>query len=172
MRGKNTSNRRKTLATNMKRLLTSLSLFFLVLSFTTLITFSSTQRASASDFSIQDSSGFSVTEILSISEGESDESFIDGEVNITSRFIDQVKNNKANSVVEAVLQYAINILTILIGTFAFVMIIIGGFVWSTSSGDQSKVDRGKAILVQSILGLVFAMMSYFIVTFVLSFLYQ
>lgn len=76
------------------------------------------------------------------------------------------------SPVGALILRAINILTLLIGTFAFVMIVIGGFIFATSGGEETQVDRGKAILTQSLAGLAVAFMSYFIVTFIQTFFYS
>jgi hypothetical protein len=65
----------------------------------------------------------------------------------------------------------INIMMLLIGTFAFVTLFIGGIMMVTANGEEGKIDRSKAILTQSIFGLIIAFMSYFIVTFVQSFFY-
>lgn len=116
---------------------------------------------------IKDSSGFDVFEVLSIDE-ETDPN--GNSFDLTQDIINEAEQ-EGTSPVGAVLLRAINILTLLIGTFAFVMIIIGGIMFATAGGDESKIDRGKALLVQSIVGLVVAFLSYFIVTFILSFFY-
>ncbi len=76
------------------------------------------------------------------------------------------------SPVGALILRVINILSLLVGTVAFVVIVIGGFLFMTSAGNDSQVDKAKNIMSQAIFGLVLAFMSYFIVTFVLSFLYE
>ncbi|MBT5516461.1 hypothetical protein HOK22_00955, partial [Candidatus Peregrinibacteria bacterium] len=75
------------------------------------------------------------------------------------------------SLVGAALLRAINILSLLVGTFAFVMLMIGGFIFIVSGGNETQIDRGKSIMAQSVLGLVVALLAYFIVTAVLAFFY-
>jgi hypothetical protein len=118
---------------------------------------------------VKDSNSFNVSEILSIGAGETDGTLAEGTESLTQQLIDA--EEEAGSAAAALILRVINILSLLIGTFAFVMIIIGGFIWSTSAGDESKVDRGKAILTQSLAGLAIAFLSYFIVTFILSFFF-
>lgn len=111
------------------------------------------------------SSSFNVREILTIS----DESGT-GEESINQTFIDKAEA-EGTSVAELLILRVINILSLLIGTFAFVVIVIGGFTLVTAGGDETKIDRGKAIINQTIFGVVIAFLSYFIVTFIVSFLY-
>ncbi len=111
------------------------------------------------------SSSFNVREILTIS-GESGT----GEESINANFINQAEA-EGTSVAGLLILKAINILSLLIGTFAFVTIVIGGFTFVTAGGDETRIDRGKAIVNQSIFGLIIAFMSYFIVTFIISFFY-
>ena len=60
----------------------------------------------------------------------------------------------------------INVLLYIVGVLAVVMIIYGGFVYMTSAGDAAKVNKGKTILIYSIVGLVIAILAYAIVNFV------
>jgi len=119
----------------------------------------------------KDYNSFDVTEIFQIDSTDEtvDEGKVDGSFNLTEQLI--LEAEEAGSPAAALLIRVINILTLLIGTFAFVMIIIGGFTWATSGGDETKIDKGKAILTQTILGLVVAFTSYLLVTFVLSFFF-
>jgi hypothetical protein len=116
----------------------------------------------------KDFSGFDVSEIFV------EEVTDDGEQSIIGKLEETAAKDETGNTSPAMLLIlrAINILTLLVGTFAFVMILIGGFVFATSGGDETKVDKGKAILTQSIVGLVFAFLSYSIVVFVQSFLYN
>jgi hypothetical protein len=75
------------------------------------------------------------------------------------------------SVAAALILRVINILLLTIGTFAFVTIFYGGILMTTSNGEESKVDRAKSILTQSIMGLIIAFLAYYMVTFVQSFFY-
>lgn len=79
--------------------------------------------------------------------------------------------NGSGSVVAALILRAINLMMLTIGTFAFLTLFYAGILMVTANGDESKIDRAKNILTQSILGLVFAFLAYYIVTFVQSFFY-
>lgn len=112
-------------------------------------------------------SHFTVEEILDLDTE-------DNGANAETTFYETIKDDadeKQISVPAAIILRVINILTLLIGTFAFVTIMIGGFIMISSGGDTGKIDRGKAILTQSILGMVIAFLAYFITAFVQSFFY-
>ncbi|HAU40303.1 MAG: hypothetical protein UV80_C0001G0061 [Candidatus Peregrinibacteria bacterium GW2011_GWF2_43_17] len=65
----------------------------------------------------------------------------------------------------------IDFLIKVIGTFCMILIIIGGLLMLSSQGDDSKVQKGKAIITQAIIGLILSLTSYILVTFVQSLLY-
>ncbi len=92
-----------------------------------------------------------------------------GSENITENFINE--GEEVGSPVEAIILRAINLMAMLIGTFAFVMLVIGGFMFVSSGGEESRIERAKSIMSQTIVGLVIGMLSYLIVTFVISFFY-
>lgn len=64
----------------------------------------------------------------------------------------------ANSVIEIVIG--------LIGVLAVFVMIYGGFIFLTSTGDASKVAKGRNILIYGVVGLVVAILAYAIVKFV------
>lgn len=113
-------------------------------------------------------SGFDVSEILDF---DTDDAESGG--NSTDIFENIVKDADDNntSIVGAIILRAINLLSLLVGTFTFVTILIGGLMMITANGDENKIDRSKGILVQSILGAVLAFAAYFITAFVQSFFY-
>ncbi|MFT7184247.1 MAG: hypothetical protein ACI9QC_000585 [Oceanicoccus sp.] len=115
-------------------------------------------------------SGFSVTDIF-VEDDKGTDSSSDDE-SVIADLIEDAKEPGVDSPLTALILKIINILTLLVGTFAFVMILIGGFIFATSGGDESRVDKGKSLLTQAIVGLVFAFLSYSIVVFVQSFLYS
>ena len=152
----------------MKRLL---ALVLLALS----LTFTGAGLAFADEKS--STSSFNVFEILSVDPGAED---AEGETtsnseNLTQQLRDEAEERTANGVetspAAALILRAINILILLVGTFAFVMIVIGGFMVITAGGVESNIDKGKSIITQAVAGLVIAFMSYLIVSFVLSFFY-
>ena len=102
---------------------------------------------------------------------------IDDDDNSTGQSTDLFENiindakEKNTSVVGAILLRAINLLSLLVGTFTFVMIMIGGFMMVTAGGDEGKIDKGKNILGQAITGCILAFLAYFITAFLQSFFY-
>ena len=65
------------------------------------------------------------------------------------------------------IQKIINLLLIVIGIIAVIMIIIGGIKYTTSNGDQAQVTSAKNTILYAVVGLVVAIMAYAIVNFVL-----
>lgn len=109
------------------------------------------------------SDSFNVFEILEVDTGEDTTEF--------SENIREEAGKKSTSPAGAIILRAINILSLLVGTFAFILILIGGFMMITAGGDESKVDRAKNLLTQAVTGTFLAFMAYFIVVFIQSFFY-
>ena len=61
-----------------------------------------------------------------------------------------------------------NILLFLMGSVSVIMIIIGGFRYVTSQGDQTQVQSAKNTILYSIVGIVVAILAYAAVNFVIS----
>lgn len=66
----------------------------------------------------------------------------------------------------------INIFLGLIGIILVVLILYAGFLWMTSGGDAEKIERAKAYIRNSIIGLVIILSSWAIATFVINQLLQ
>ncbi|OVE79230.1 hypothetical protein BVY00_00955 [bacterium G20] len=62
----------------------------------------------------------------------------------------------------------INIISILVGVAAVIMIIFGGFKYITSSGDAEKVKGAKNTILYGIIGLIIVALAQIIVKFVLN----
>ena len=54
-----------------------------------------------------------------------------------------------------------------VGVASVIVIIIGGVMYTTSSGDQQKVTKAKNTILYGIIGLIIAVLAYGIVNFVL-----
>lgn len=67
-----------------------------------------------------------------------------------------------------IISKVINIFSILIGSISVIMIIIGGFRYIISGGDQNNVTAAKNTIMYAIIGLVVVLFSQVIVRFVLS----
>jgi len=61
----------------------------------------------------------------------------------------------------------INFLLYIIGAVAVVIMIIGGFLYATSSGNAASVSRAKNTILYAVIGLVISMIAYAVVNFVL-----
>jgi len=62
----------------------------------------------------------------------------------------------------------INLLSVLVGVAAVIMIIIGGFRYITSAGDSNKVTSAKNTIIYAIIGLIIVALAQLIVHFVLN----
>ena len=62
----------------------------------------------------------------------------------------------------------INVVLGVLGLLAVVIIIYGGFMYTTSAGDASKIKKAKDTIMYGVIGLVIALLAYAIVNFVLS----
>lgn len=69
-----------------------------------------------------------------------------------------------NSLVEAALQ----IISVVAGVIAVIMIIVSGLKYVTSSGDANNIKSAKNTLIYAIVGLVIVVLAQIIVRFVLS----
>ncbi|MFH1412687.1 MAG: Ig-like domain-containing protein [bacterium] len=66
---------------------------------------------------------------------------------------------------------AVNIIRIalgLLGILAVILIMYGGYVWMTASGDPAKVDKAKLILRNGTIGLLIILAAFAIATFILN----
>lgn len=68
------------------------------------------------------------------------------------------------SCVWVVLQNVINAALVLSAVVAVILIIYSGFQYVTSSGDKEKVDGARKRLTYAIIGLIFIILSYTILT--------
>ena len=57
----------------------------------------------------------------------------------------------------------INILLYIAGTIAVVFVIIGGYLYVTSGGNEEQAEKGKKTLINAILGVVVIVLSYVVI---------
>jgi len=62
----------------------------------------------------------------------------------------------------------INILSIIVGVAAVIMIIVGGLKYVTSGGESSNIASAKNTIIYAIVGLIIAALAQFLVQFVLN----
>lgn len=65
-----------------------------------------------------------------------------------------------------------NTLLMLIGAVAVIMLVIGGFRYVISNGEQSQVANAKNTILYAIIGIVVAIFAYAIVNFIIDSLAQ
>jgi hypothetical protein len=70
--------------------------------------------------------------------------------------------------VNKTINVAINIISLVAGVIAVVMIIVSGFKYVTSQGDASEISNSKKTLIYAIVGLVVVVFAQFIVKYVLA----
>jgi len=73
-------------------------------------------------------------------------------------------SRSVNDVVELV----INVLSVVVGFVAVIMIIISGLKYIISSGDSNNINSAKNTILYAIIGLVIVAMAQIIVRFILS----
>ena len=119
-----------------------------------------TMITSGSDGDLKESSSFDPFAILSGPDESTSENLVKA---------GEEANTKG---IGALILKVINILSLLLGTFGFILIMISGFLEVTANGDEGKIDKGKQMLTPAILGLVVGFLSYFIVLGVQSLFYE
>jgi zinc transporter ZupT len=77
------------------------------------------------------------------------------------------KNPTNGPDVNSVVRLIINILSVIVGVAAVIMIIIGGLKYITSGGDSAGVTSAKNTILYAIVGLIVVALAQVIVRFVL-----
>lgn len=75
---------------------------------------------------------------------------------------------KAGTTVDGLIKTGLNILSVIIGVAAVIMIIIGGFKFVTSQGESANIASARNTILYAIIGLVVVALAQFIVFFVLA----
>jgi hypothetical protein len=70
--------------------------------------------------------------------------------------------------IDVVIGTVINTLLAILGVIFLVLIIYAGYIWMIARGDESKVEKSKATIINSTIGLVIVLGAYAISYFVLS----
>jgi len=55
-----------------------------------------------------------------------------------------------------------------LGLIAAVIIIVGGFQWMTSGGNEDKIAKAKKLMINGVIGMVLVVLAYAIATFIMS----
>lgn len=70
--------------------------------------------------------------------------------------------------VNSLIKKIINILSVLVGAIAVIMVIIGGFRYVTSAGSEKGVESAKKTIMYALIGLVIVALAQVVVHFVLN----
>ena len=62
----------------------------------------------------------------------------------------------------------VKIIISLLGLVAAVIIIIGGFKWMTSAGNEEKITAAKKLMINGLIGLILVILAYAIATFIIT----
>ncbi len=76
-------------------------------------------------------------------------------------------SDKSSATLNNILRTVINILSVVVGFVAVVMIMVGGFRYITSGGDSAKTASARSTIVYALIGIVIAMLAQVLVHFVL-----
>jgi len=60
----------------------------------------------------------------------------------------------------------VNIVLSFVGVIFLVLVIAGGFMWMTASGNEEKVKKGRGLTIQSVIGLAIVLAAYLLTNFV------
>jgi hypothetical protein len=87
-----------------------------------------------------------------------------------SKGINAVDNSSScnDSGVQTAIHQAVNILSLVVGAAAIIVIIVSGFKYITSGGDSGKVGNAKNTLIYALVGLAIAALAQVLVHFILS----
>jgi hypothetical protein len=69
--------------------------------------------------------------------------------------------------VESIIRLSLNLLSLIIGVVAVVMIMVGGLRYITSGGDSGKTASAKDTILYAVIGLVVVALAQIVVKFVL-----
>lgn len=92
---------------------------------------------------------------------------VPGQGGSSQEFQDRLKGGVGYTVVTL-----INQLTIVIGSFAMLALVIGGFTYLTSSGQERLITKAKDMVKYAVMGLVVALLAYYITAYVQSLFYE
>lgn len=72
----------------------------------------------------------------------------------------------------AMIVKVINQLSYVIGSFALVALIAGGFTYLTSAGQERLITKAKGIVMYAVIGLIVALSAFYITLYVQSIFYE
>lgn len=83
---------------------------------------------------------------------------------------DKTQNQADNGIfgTNGIINKATNLLVMVIGVAAVIMIIVGGIQYTLSTGDPQKINTAKDLIIYAIVGMVIALVAKGIIAFVIN----
>lgn len=82
--------------------------------------------------------------------------------------LDDIKDNfTAGGDLTIIVKRVINVAMAVLGVVCVIMLIVGGYNYTMSGGDASKVTKAKNTILYAVIGLVIALLALAIVNFVI-----
>jgi len=90
-------------------------------------------------------------------------------LNYLAEILQKSQSNLPNkqSIQSSTLSHILNIVFLIIGAFAILMIVLAGLKYITSQGDSAKVTEAKNQILYAVIGLIVAASAALVVNFVL-----
>jgi Type IV secretion system pilin len=76
--------------------------------------------------------------------------------------------NAGQTTITSIVRVTVDILSIIIGVAAVIMVMVAGFKYITSAGNSTNISSAKTTLIYALVGLFIAALAQFLVHFVLS----
>jgi hypothetical protein len=76
--------------------------------------------------------------------------------------------SSSNTGIDNIITWVVNILSVIVGVAAVIMIIIGGFKYVTSGGEASDTAEAKNTIIYALVGIVIVVLAQVLVHFVLN----
>lgn len=78
------------------------------------------------------------------------------------------KSNAATNRIEGIVKAIINLISIIVGIVAIILIIINGLRFITANGDSNSISSARSGVIYALVGLIIAALAQVIVRFVLA----
>lgn len=82
------------------------------------------------------------------------------------------KNSSNTDDIRTVIGRIIQIILTFLGTIFIVLMLIAGFKWMNSQGDENTINEAKGTIKAAVIGLAIVMSSYAVTVMVMNYIYQ
>ena len=90
------------------------------------------------------------------------------EINLGNQYVENIGTTiGATTPLPQAIGRIINIILSVLGLIATVLIILAGFQWMTSAGNEEKIAAAKKLMMAAIIGLIIVLLAYAISAFVM-----